>query len=208
MPHQPHPMAKLADFLPPNTFERVLPLIEQYPTKLIITKARNTILGNYQAPTRAAGVHKITVNGNLNPYSFLVTLLHELAHLFTYVAHGHCKPHGKEWKSGYRAILLPFINGNLLPADVSGALQQHIKAIKASSCTDPVLDRALALYDVGGPQPRVEDVGIGNIFELPEKGGRFKVLKKMRTRYQCKSIADGRLYSFPALYKVAPVQDS
>ena len=48
-------------------------------------------------------IHKgqlvISINNNLNPYSFLITLTHELAHAFVYRNYKNTRdPHGKKWQ--------------------------------------------------------------------------------------------------------------
>ena len=66
--------------------------------KLKIKKERSTKLGDYRAPFNGSN-HQITINYNLNKYSFLVTLVHEIAHLTTYNKYKHSVlPHGQEWK--------------------------------------------------------------------------------------------------------------
>ena len=88
MAKEHHPLHALAEYLPPNTFEPVAHYIKQYNVHLTITRERKTILGNYRNAHRHQN-HRITVNGNLNKYSFLITLLHELAHLLTYEKYAH-----------------------------------------------------------------------------------------------------------------------
>ena len=47
---------------------------------------------------------------NLNPYRFLMTLVHEVAHLVAFQKYGRAiKPHGKEWKFTFQTLMLPFI---------------------------------------------------------------------------------------------------
>ncbi|HAD34265.1 MAG TPA: hypothetical protein DCF44_07170 [Chitinophagaceae bacterium] len=41
----------------------------------------------------------MSVNGNLNSYHFLITLLHEIAHMLVWEQfRNRVKPHGLEWK--------------------------------------------------------------------------------------------------------------
>ena len=75
-----HPLDALRHYLPEGTFEPVVQLINLYKVHLTVTKERKSVLGDY----RHAGMgsnHKISVNGNLNKYEFLITLLHELAQM-------------------------------------------------------------------------------------------------------------------------------
>src|SRR6185436_1095843 len=90
----------LEHFLPPNTFELIAPYFKNHTIHLTLTHERKSVLGDYRQPCSETPYHRISLNVNLNPYSFLITLLHEIAHLFTYV---HFKddapPHGREWKT-------------------------------------------------------------------------------------------------------------
>src|SRR6478735_209674 len=102
------PLTALARFLPPGTFEVVAPFFHEHTIHLTLTRHRRSLHGDYRAPSRDHPYHRISVNATLNPYSFLITLLHEIAHLTTTVAHGlKASPHGREWKSEFRKILLP-----------------------------------------------------------------------------------------------------
>ena len=96
-----HPLHALKAYLPEGAFEPVLALIHQYKLHLTVTKARKSVLGDYRHPLMGAN-HKISVNGNLNQYEFLITLLHELGHLLCYEQYkNRVEAHGKEWKYLY-----------------------------------------------------------------------------------------------------------
>src|ERR1051325_9211095 len=96
-----HPMYALAAYLPEGAFENVVHYLHLYRVHLTVTKERKSILGDYRNAVNGKN-HRITVNGNLNKYAFLITLLHELAHLLTYNQYGHrVVAHGKEWKTLY-----------------------------------------------------------------------------------------------------------
>src|SRR5689334_11996196 len=89
---------KLQDFLPPDTYEPVLSFLEHYHVHLTVAQERKSILGDYRHKTPGSN-HRISVNGNLNKFTFLITLLHELAHLLTFERYGNkVSAHGKEWK--------------------------------------------------------------------------------------------------------------
>ena len=96
MPKKEVPMAQLQDYLPPGTYEAVLDYLRQFRVHLTVARERKSILGDYRHRTHQDN-HRISVNGNLNPYSFLITLLHELAHLLTFEQFGNnVLSHGKE----------------------------------------------------------------------------------------------------------------
>jgi Zn-dependent peptidase ImmA (M78 family) len=93
------PMSRLQDYLPPGTYEPVLDYLRQFKVHLTVARERKSILGDYRHRTHHSN-HRISVNGNLNPYAFLITLLHELAHLLTFEQFGNkVMAHGQEWKT-------------------------------------------------------------------------------------------------------------
>src|SRR5690606_11878715 len=147
--------------------------------------------------------HRISVNGNLNPYAFLITLIHELAHLVTFEQYGNrVQAHGKEWKSIYRKLLEQFLGKSIFPPDVEAALHRSLHNLPASSCADEPLVRVLRQHD--HPDEKgvlVEELPEGALFEI--EGGRvFRKGKKLRKRFQCKELATGKLYLFSGLYEV------
>ena len=105
MPKQEAPLEQLRSYLPDNCLDEVVNYLLLHKVHLTISRKRQSILGDYRhaIPGRT---HRISVNGNLNKYAFLITLLHELAHLFTYEQFGRrAQAHGREWKSSQRSIL-------------------------------------------------------------------------------------------------------
>src|ERR1700749_1077248 len=98
MAKQEAPLQQLRSYLPDDCFDEVVYYLQHYKVQLTITRERKTVLGDYRHSHDDKN-HRISVNGNLNKYSFLITLLHELAHLFTYERFGHrIQAHGTEWK--------------------------------------------------------------------------------------------------------------
>jgi SprT protein len=202
MPKQEAPLLQLQTYLPAGSFEEVLYYLQHYKVTLTITRQRQTILGDYRH-AHAGQAHRISVNGNLNNYAFLITLLHELAHLFTYEQFGHrVMAHGKEWKNEFSKILAKFLLKKVFPADIEKALLQTLQNPAASSCGDEKLLRVLNNYDKKKPGVfLVESVPEGRLFKI--KGNRiFKKGKKIRKRYQCVEVQTGKLYLFSGVYEV------
>jgi hypothetical protein len=198
--------AGLRPFLPEGAFEKVLVYFKDYRIFLKITRERKTILGDYRAPTREKPVHQISVNGSLNPYSFLVTLLHEIAHLLAHVEYGHkIAPHGTEWKKIFKRVLARFLNKELFPADVEAGLKNSLSGLKATTCSDVDLYRILKKYD---KRPRhikfVEEFPAKSLFQTSD-GRKFQMLEKMRTRYRCKEVKTGKLFYFHPMVEVSAV---
>lgn len=207
MPKQEVPLLQLKQFIPEKSLEAVLYYIQHYKVQLTITKQRQSILGDYRHAHNNNG-HRISVNGNLNKYSFLITLLHELAHLFTYERFGHrVQSHGREWKEEFSKILSRFLSQQVFPADIEASLLQTLKDPAASSCGDENLLRVLRNYDTKKEGYYfVEQLKEGTPFRI--KGGRiFKKGQKVRKRFKCTEIATGKLYLFSGVYEVEAIDN-
>lgn len=203
MGKQEKPLHTLQQFLPDNTFGHIAPYFKEHNIHLTLTKARKSILGDYREPTRSEPYHRITVNINLNPYNFLITLVHELAHLVTCVEYGRSvKPHGKEWKANFKNMLIPYLGKNFFPNDVETALSKYINNPAASTCTDTELYKALYNYDLDKKpgQTLICHVPVGQHFKTDQ--GIFVKMKQLRTRSLCKDVGSGKQYYFPGIYEV------
>jgi hypothetical protein len=118
MPKKESPLHQLAVYLPENTYEDVMEYLHLYKVHLTVTRARSSVLGDYRNKSFQKN-HRISVNGNLNKYAFLITLLHELGHLLAFEKYGNRIPaHGAEWKREFGDILVVFLKKKIFPADI------------------------------------------------------------------------------------------
>jgi len=205
MPKKEAPLEYLQRFLPPGSASLVLDYLHAHKIHLTITKERKTILGDYRHATQIHN-HRISVNGNLNPYAFLITLIHELAHLLTYTQFGNrVASHGREWKALYRQMLEEFIRLRIFPEDILAALQKSLHNLPATSCGDEDLMRVLKKHDPeASGLAMVEQLREGELFSL-DNGKVFKKGRKIRKRIQCEEIATGKVYLFSPIYEVRAI---
>lgn len=201
MPKQEAPLDYLQRFIPRAAAEKVLQYLTQYRVHLTITRERKTVLGDYRNATQDK-THRISVNGSLNKYAFLITLIHELAHLVTFVQYGHrVQAHGKEWKKTYASLLAGFITPDIFPTDIQQAIRESMHDLPASSCADEALMRVLKKYDRDNGLVMVEQLSEGQLFDIGE-GRIFQKGKKLRKRYQCLEVKTGKMYLFSPIYEV------
>ncbi len=202
MPKKESPLQQLSAYLPEGSFEPVAAYLTEFKVHLTITRERRSVLGDYR--NRLPGKnHRISINGNLNKYSFLITLLHELGHLVAYEKFGNrIQAHGAEWKNEFGKILATFISKKIFPEDIKNELIKSLKNPAASSCAEDALLRILRKYDAHKP-------GVFLLEELPEKslfrvkGGRaFTKGKKVRKRFLCKENLSGKLFLFSPVAEV------
>ncbi len=196
-----NPLEALKKFIPEGTFEYVYSYLEKYHIKLSITKERKTKYGDYRPPQKG-DTHRISVNGNLNQYHFLLTLVHELAHLVAFDEYGFSiQSHGTEWKTTFQRLMHPLLNTSIFPEDLLPAVQQSLQEVKSSSCYDPTLSIALREYDDKPMGTLVRDLPIGSYFLAPDQK-KYQLLNKRRTRYEAAEVLTNKRYLFPALYEV------
>lgn len=192
----------LKKFIPDGFETHLAKLILQGQVKFKIVKGRKTKLGDFRVSSQQE-IPTITVNGDLNCYSFLITALHELAHLYTFRSFGfHILPHGPEWKNEFRSLLIPIIDSGKLPDEIKIALMKSLVNTKASSCSDIQLTRVLRKYDNLTNQVVIslEDLSEGDTFEI--NGKKFVKGKLRRSRYLCQEVGTEKPY---LIHKLAQI---
>jgi SprT protein len=194
-------------------FERFVPeaavsycekLWDYFGFEFKIKKSRQTKLGDYRYDPRSKK-STITINNDLNQYSFLVTYLHEVAHLYTFEKHGRkAAPHGKEWKMSFKKIAEQVLNERVFPSEILLALQNYFKDPKAASCSDPVLYNILRKYDGSSDFIPLSKVAVGSSFEF--NGKSYRKLEKKRTRSVCLALESGRKYLISEIAQVKELE--
>lgn len=197
---------QLSKYMPAMAAPIISAWINDSGCKFRISRSRRTKLGDYTAPFRGEP-HKISVNHDLNPYAFLITTVHEFAHLKTWQQHQRkVKPHGIEWKNNYKVLMAPFIQAEIFPTDILQAITNYMENPAASSCTDLNLQRILMNHDSKkGEIITVESIPEDSLFRL--KDGRvFKKMEKLRKRYKCLEVNSNRYYLFHPIAEIIPLE--
>lgn len=171
-----------------------------------IVKSRKSKWGDFR-PKNLNGKPQITVNGDLNPYAFLITTLHEFAHLHTFQQLGmRVAPHGEAWKKNFQKLIAVIIDHPELPPSLRTALNKSFRSLKASSCTDIALSRALASFDQ-------DDDTVITLEKLPKNSKfvlnnrTFQKGLKRRTRFECLELSSNRTYLVHLMAKVQYIKD-
>lgn len=196
----------LESHLPANAVHYGYDLWADHQFNFKVTKSRSSKYGDYRYSARS-GQHSITVNGDLNVYAFLVTYLHEVAHLLTYKTNPRIAlPHGKEWKANFRKLMLPMLSDLVFPKDILDPLAHHMKNPKATSSADHVLSAALRKYDAQTGLVHLGEINLGVVFRLNKRV--FKTESKKRTRIVCEEVKSGRKYLISKIALVDIVTDN
>jgi hypothetical protein len=208
----PHARELLKSFLPPLCGDLVDAIHGRLACDVIVTRPRRSKLGDHRPPGRGRLRHRITINEDLNPYAFLTTLLHEVAHATTWERYRSVRfwrrPHGPEWQREFKALVTPVLEAGVLPPDVTTALANALHSPRASSCTDRQLSLALARHDPPRPHlVRVEELAVGTLFRLAQ-GDVFQAGRTLRTRRSCIDCRTGQEYRVHGLALVEPLTEA
>lgn len=184
----------LLKYLPEHAVPMCFELIRTNHVHLKIVNERLTRHGDYRKD--AQGYHLITVNSGQNKYRFLITLIHEIAHLVAFEKYGRrIKPHGDEWKLTFQRLMVPFIRPEIFPQQLLPLIARHFRNPKASSDTDATLALALKQFDPENDKNYVFEIPYGSTFRI-HNGKIFKKVALRTKRIECMEIATGKIYLF------------
>jgi SprT protein len=198
-------LAILQQHIPEKAVPYCFSLWNDKPFLLKISKSRQSKIGDFTSRSHAQHP-RITLNHDLNPYTFLITYLHEVAHLHVFLHYGNrVDPHGPHWKRAFQLLMQPVLLPEIFPAEIFYALSSHMANPKASSFADSELTKALRAFDAGSNNHLVlGDLPEGSVFHL--NGKYFTKGKLKRTRIICKETKSKRHYLVPADALVSNVQ--
>lgn len=182
----------LENFVPEASYNHVMELLNQHSFKLKIVNQRTTKHGDFRLLRN--GSYQITLNNSLNKYQFLITLLHELAHLLTFTTYKNAKPHGKEWKKSFQHLMLPFLNPEIFPNDLLPLIANYIKNPRASTDSDIKLALALKKYTQDSGKNFIFELPLGSLFYF--KDSIFRKGNKRRVRIECVELKSKRNFLF------------
>jgi SprT protein len=197
--------AALLKYIPEGAVDTCYEWIRTYRISVRIKKSRASKYGDYRPPVEGNS-HIITINHDLNPYAFLITFTHEVAHLTCFLKHRNfVNPHGREWKSEFRFLLHPFLLQNIFPDDIAKAVEHYLHDPAASSCTNVHLMKALRKYD-----PQAE--GWTHLEEIPynaeftiRNGQHFIKGERLRKNFSCMELHSRHKYFIHPMMEVKPI---
>ena len=182
---------KLLPYIPIAAKDSLIELLSNYNFHLKIVNGRKTKRGDFRATKPIAS---ISINNNLSKEQFLITLVHEIAHLDAHIKHPKAKAHGVEWKQSFQRLMLPFLNNHIFSDEILNPLAKHLINPKATTDSDPILSTQLDSInsDVDNDKYFIFDLEPGVLFMLNNR--TFKILNKRRTRYECLEISTNKKF--------------
>ncbi|PGH40692.1 MAG: hypothetical protein CRN43_01430 [Candidatus Nephrothrix sp. EaCA] len=181
----------LTGYVPPPALDYCLQLWKEHPFVFKISKKRKTKAGDFVA--RPHSLPRITVNADLPPMQFLMTYIHEAAHLLVWLQKKRVKPHGAEWQLCYRRLMEPLLKEDIFPEPLLSRMKEHLNKPKASCYTDDELMKIFRQVETPHANPvYVSDLPIGSIFKLQNRW--FQKGEVARTRAHCVEVKSKRKY--------------
>ena len=195
------------DHFPERAFPLFIKMLEPHEVHIRIKQKRITKFGDFNPHSKSSQIPVITVNNDLNPYSFLITLLHEFAHYLVWKdGHHYAKPHGRTWKNHFIGLMQTMIKENIFPERLLPFIIKHIQNPKATSCTDTNLYRELSHFDSNPTGVFVDDLRDGELFRTKD-GQVFSREKKRRKMILCTRLPRKKQYLFSPIFRVFPVNE-
>lgn len=188
----------LTQYLPKQSLDYCSQLSNQYTYQLDLSFDRKTKFGHYKYLPKTKQ-HIISINRGLSKPLFLITFLHELAHLEVMVKYGRkVQPHGMEWKKTFSSFLKPVLSPAIFENKLLLALQKHALRPKATLMADPNLWKVL--FHENTLTTTLDDIEIGKQFIYKKR--TFKKLETRRTRVLCYEPSSKHKYLIPRLTPV------
>lgn len=193
----------LQKHLPVPAVSYCFQLWQQHRFRFVLRKGRITKVGDFTY--RTGQIPRITVNHDLNPYLFLVTYIHEVAHLEVHHHFRRAEAHGEEWKNSFRNLLLPMMTSEIFPEELLKGLHRHMVNPKASTFSDSEMTSLFRSFDKHQHTiTLLSQVAEGTVFGL--HGRWFKKGKIRRTRVLCRELNTKKNYLVPADAPIENVQ--
>ncbi|MAW21220.1 MAG: sprT domain-containing protein [Flavobacteriales bacterium] len=188
----PKLMSSFHSFVPKSSIPLLECWIAELDLDVRISKPRRSKLGDFKVVKNRMVV---TINNNLNTYSFLITIVHELAHAFVFREYGNSvPPHGNNWKAIYKSMMLNFLSPTFFPKDILKVLSGHMVLPKASTYSDIELVKVLKKYD-DTILLTISDIQVGELFKL-SNGRSFIKGVRLRKRFRCIEEQTNKVYLF------------
>jgi hypothetical protein len=157
--------------------------------EIVIVRSRKSKTGDFR-PNRS-GAQVITLNNDLSPEQFLITLIHELAHYVDYKRRGRLnQPHGEKWKMIFKELMKPLQTTTVFSPAILIQLNDYMRNPGATTSGHVGLYSALT----GGTHTlTVQMLNSGEKFLFRKRV--FTVVRTLRKRIICRE-QNGREYLF------------
>ena len=198
----------LAKFIPNDAVPIVADILFKNKITLRITRARITKLGDYTRINHLkCQEHCISVNSDLDKYSFLWVLLHEIAHYQIYIIYNKkVRPHGAEWQNAFAYNLTLFNEKHCFPMETEQLVKEYCSRLPLRKVLE---NRIIHMFkEITGTVPHstqttLESLPVGSCFQLRNR--IFRKLEERRTRCKCLDINNNHFYLVSLELEVQPI---
>ena len=136
----------LVQHIPAGALDHCSRLWQELPFDFKLRKSRLSKVGDFTC--RSNQSPQITVNKDLHPFLFLMTYVHEVAHLRVHQEYGFkAEAHGDAWKATFQRLMAPLLREEIFPEPLLSGLRRHMASPKASSFSDAALTELFRSVD-------------------------------------------------------------
>jgi len=194
----------LTQHVPAEAVNYCTTLWEELPFIFKLRKNRRSKVGDFTC--RSGQSPQITINGDLHPFLFLMTYVHEVAHHRVHKTLGFkAEAHGQDWKTAFQSLMAPLLTPEIFPEPLLTGLKKHMTSPKASSFSDADLTHLFrSLNEREKSVVLLSQIPEGSVFHL--HGRWFKKGKLRRTRVLCHEVKTRRQYLVPVDVPVTNTQ--
>lgn len=182
----------LQKHVPTQAVNYCIGLWEETKFSFTVTNKRSSCFGNHSF--KIGRGHLITVNNDLAPHAFLLTYVHEVAHLraFEKYERGNLfkrrrsiEPHGQEWKDFFKFLMQPILSEAYFPEPIFTPLRVYMSDPKASSVSFQPLAKVLH-FEHDGEGLHLSDVKVGEVFQF--RDSLYRKIETRRTRVLSENV--------------------
>ena len=190
---------QFTQFVPLSAAAYCQQLYQEYGFVYQVVRPRRTRFGDFRR--WPDGQTRITVNANLNPYAFLITYIHEVAHADVCRTHKRrVPPHGTAWQRSFQRLMQPCLTDTVFPPEVLQPLCQYMTRPAATTSSHLALVAALRQFDTIPDDLAntvcLREVSEGSLFAFAKKTWQRGTMR--RTRIVCKELSSGKSYAILA----------
>ena len=175
----------LEKHLPPGSMPILKLLLPKTGLDIVLKKHHKNCLGKFTIRKMPFSQARITISQALPPPRFLIVLIHELAHYYTWKLYPKRKvaPHGEEWKNSFSMLLSAFVKKNVFPESIEKELIACIDSGFNSSKAMMHLNLALNRWKHKNDRKKmfaISDLEVSSTFLY--KGSIYKIVKINNSR--------------------------
>lgn len=176
----------------------------QHQFELVITRPRKS---RYGTCIKRGNHFTITLNANLTKPHFIITYLHEVAHLIDQKDRKRpARAHGPSWQRIYRELIEVGLSLDAFPYQIVKPLKASLANVKSATGLNEALAIALGMHQEGEAPTEgtilLKELKAGDVFIYGDR--HYVLLTNLRSTMECQEANTGQLVRIRKTVAVKP----